>query len=54
MQKDIQNLAILLLSTGSKGLIQYLFISGLYVIFKNATNSIEDRIQSRKREKSRL
>ena len=51
MQKDIQNLAILLLSTGSKGLIQYLFISGLYVIFKNATNSIEDRIQSRKGKK---
>lgn len=46
---DHNNLAILLLSTGSKGLIQYLFISGLYVIFNNKESAnTTQRINMRK------
>lgn len=38
--------AILLLSTATKGLIQYLLVSGLYLIFKNIT--LKGRIEIRK------
>lgn len=46
---DNNNLAILLLSTASKGLIQYLFISGLYVIFNNKESATTNqKIEMRK------
>lgn len=44
--------AILLLSTGTKGLIQYLLVSGLYLIFKN--DNVNKRIQSRMNASSKI
>ena len=44
--------AILLLSTGTKGLIQYLLVSGLYLIFKN--DKLRERIQSRMNTNSKI
>jgi cell division protein FtsB len=40
--------AILLLSTATKGLIQYLLVSGLYLIFKNT--GLEQRIHARQQQ----